>query len=556
MQNPTRRAALPTLAMTGLLAGLVVATPASAATGGYGNPAPITITDDGGYTYGSQDTDIVLGSPTGAGSSYPSTIAVEAPAGTTLNYVGVSMSIQHENMDDVDLLLVAPNGQAVTLLSDAGGDNAYDGSLYFNRYYDTYPDSDPLNTYGSPVDWDTTAGDTDTFPAPAPAPSAVDLEAFDGGPVAGTWSLYAVDDSDGNVGVISDWSLDLYYTVPASPSPSAVTVSGLPKSVTDVNITLNDIDLDYLDDTELVLESPDGRRAHVLSDAGGSDPVTDLTLTLDDEAAAPLRRNVVPVTGTYQPVDYYDYDDPEFVGGTNAEKLPSALSTFDGVNPNGTWKLYVAQEYGGNAGAISGGWSLQITTADASATPVITSPADGSRDTDGTVTVTGTAKAGSLVKVTAGDKTRNTVAEDGTWTVTFGDLADGTQAFAATATDATGNVSAAATVSVVVDTVAPRVGKTTPKNKAKGVKTSITAKVKFSEAMKAASVKRAVKLVAPNGTKVKAKLVYKAGTNVLTINPKKDLMGHTTYKIVVKKTAKDLAGHTLATGKKSTFTTR
>jgi hypothetical protein len=38
---------------------------------------------------------------------------------------------------------------------------------------------------------------------------------------------------------------------------------------------------------------------------------------------------------------------------------------FNGLDPNGTWSLYVVDDFGGEIGSIAGGWSLTITTTEA-----------------------------------------------------------------------------------------------------------------------------------------------------------------------------------------------
>ena len=36
-------------------------------------------------------------------------------------------------------------------------------------------------------------------------------------------------------------------------------------------------------------------------------------------------------------------------------------NTFNGINPNGTWSLYIQDNVGGDFGAVNGGWKLTIT---------------------------------------------------------------------------------------------------------------------------------------------------------------------------------------------------
>jgi len=45
---------------------------------------------------------------------------------------------------------------------------------------------------------------------------------------------------------------------------------------------------------------------------------------------------------------------------TGNRRRHPALSTFDGTNPNGAWKLYVVNDTLGSAGQFAGCWSLTI----------------------------------------------------------------------------------------------------------------------------------------------------------------------------------------------------
>jgi hypothetical protein len=147
---------------------------------------------------------------------------------------------------------------------------------------------------------------------------------------------------------------------PATPYPATIAVSGFSNGViTDVNLILNDLTHTFPVDIDLLLSHSDGRRALVMSDAGTLFDVTDIDLTLDDEAAAELPDDQL-TSGPYRPTNLANSDDDLFAAPAPAPNGNVALRTFDGVNPNGTWRLWVMDNGSPDAGDL-GGWALQIT---------------------------------------------------------------------------------------------------------------------------------------------------------------------------------------------------
>ena len=82
---------------------------------------------------------------------------------------------------------------------------------------------------------------------------------------------------------------------PANPYPSEINVQGLSGTITDVNVTLNGYRHGFPDDVavQVVSPGPTGKSVLLMSDVGGplpsgSAPVSNINLTLDDEAANSL----------------------------------------------------------------------------------------------------------------------------------------------------------------------------------------------------------------------------------------------------------------------------
>ncbi len=148
---------------------------------------------------------------------------------------------------------------------------------------------------------------------------------------------------------------------PASPYPSTVSVSGQTGVITALAVTLNGFSHTFPDDVDILLVSPSGQNALIMSDVGGGTLASGLTLTLDDAAATSLPNNGPLVSGTFKPTDVNDGVEI-FPSPAPAPAGGSALSVFNGKDPNGTWSLYVKDDTSGDAGSISG-WCLDITTA-------------------------------------------------------------------------------------------------------------------------------------------------------------------------------------------------
>ncbi len=144
----------------------------------------------------------------------------------------------------------------------------------------------------------------------------------------------------------------------ASPYPSNLVVSGLNGTVTKVTATLTGLGHAFPRDIDLLLVGPTGASIVPMSDAGGSSAVSNLTLTFDDAAAATIPSTSIS-SGTFQPTDYTTGD--SFPSPAPTGTPSSTLSAFNGLNPNGTWKLYAVDDATPDSGSI-GGWSLTFTT--------------------------------------------------------------------------------------------------------------------------------------------------------------------------------------------------
>jgi CSLREA domain-containing protein len=160
-------------------------------------------------------------------------------------------------------------------------------------------------------------------------------------------------------------SITIADNTTASPFPSTINVSGVtPATVTNVRVQLNGLSHTFQGDIDIVLINPQSRRAIVMSDAGGSSIINNLTLSFDATAATAIPGAAAAVSGSvYRPVNYFT-DPPDnfpFVISTSLDVAPDDLTTFNLTDPNGVWSLYVVDDATSDVGSIANGWSLTFT---------------------------------------------------------------------------------------------------------------------------------------------------------------------------------------------------
>ena len=196
---------------------------------------------------------------------------------------------------------------------------------------------------------------------------------------SGTWSLYVYKTcfSCENSDQIGDgWGLKITtgdnvdLDVPAGnatsgvagPFPSTLAVSGKDGLITDLDVSISGIFHTYPDDIDMMLEGPQGQRVMLMSDACGGSDANAYGWTWNDETAGFMPDE--PANGctasSYHPTNYPPLENlptPAPAGPYSAR-----LSDFDLTEPNGQWKLWVADDHLGDEGFFTNRFELKMTT--------------------------------------------------------------------------------------------------------------------------------------------------------------------------------------------------
>jgi subtilisin-like proprotein convertase family protein len=321
-----------------------------------------------------QSGDITIPA-SGSVTPYPSTVFVQGEPGLITDINVRLVGLTHTWPDDLDILLEhEPSGIAVMIMSDACGSTDLDNAtiLFDDEAAGPVPDTTGCSSAPSAFSHHqpTNHGAGDVLPLPAPGSYLSTLSAFDGITPNGVWNLWVFDDLTGDSGLLDEWRLEITagssaIVIPAGPTyggnanpyPYNITISGRTGLITDVNVTVSRLSHTWPGDIDMLLVSPDGDKVLLMADACGGDDVRSINLIFDQSAATTLPGSNC-ISGTYRPTS------GTFNGSTPAPAGPygTSLNDFNGENPNGTWQVYIYDDFGSDTGFIIDGITLDITT--------------------------------------------------------------------------------------------------------------------------------------------------------------------------------------------------
>ena len=168
---------------------------------------------------------------------------------------------------------------------------------------------------------------------------------------------------------------------PATPYPATIQMFGIEGSNLGVKVTISGFTHGFADDVDILIVNPAGHAVELMSDVGGNDAPTSLSLTFSDTASQSLPDSNGIASGTWKPSNYVGGEascQNELPGEPTTDVFPSpapaapmggygqALSVFnaDSSANNGGWNLFVGDDCGGSGGSIAS-WSIAVNGATA-----------------------------------------------------------------------------------------------------------------------------------------------------------------------------------------------
>lgn len=220
---------------------------------------------------------------------------------------------------------------------------------------------------------------------------------------------------------------------PASPYSSDINVTGLTGKIASIAVGLKGINHTFPSDIDVLLVSPTGQQMILMSDVNQRRSIAaNVNLTLVDTAANLLPGVISIVSGTFKPSNYgvgdaFPAPAPAAPYQSPAPSGSATLNgTFGGQDPNGTWQLYVVDDFDGDIGNFSGGWELTITTAPSVCSEVPPGPSQSVLSVTGDNPVCKGSATNLQVALTGGTAPFKVVYTDGTNQFTVNNYTSGT----------------------------------------------------------------------------------------------------------------------------------
>lgn len=313
----------------------------------------------------------------GVATPYPSARQIETtdvPLGTIEKLTVTIHGFSHTYPDDVWILLTNSayaNAKFVLMGGCGGGTDVNGVDLTFD--IDAATDLPDASTLVSGTYRPTTFGTIPTFPAPAPAGPYSPLSDVQTVFSQNQWRLFVYDAASPDSGTIDSWSLkfttrqnngvgqdSVDNVIPAIGTaaryPSMVNVHSVTGPVQRVSLQLF-LQHAYPNDLDILLVSPDGRGVVVMSDVGGTSPVTGAIIYIADFYAGPLPTTITGTSASGRPTN---------IGGVDTWPIPAPKVTFgtdfahfNGGPANGTWQLFVIDDASPDGGTLLQ-WTLQV----------------------------------------------------------------------------------------------------------------------------------------------------------------------------------------------------
>ena len=140
----------------------------------------------------------------------------------------------------------------------------------------------------------------------------------------------------------------------ARPYPSEIAISGVNGTIQKLTVEMLDLTHTCMSDIQVLLAGPNGQGVILMADVGGCDDFRRANLIFDDDALGSISS---PQSGRYLPSGIKANNKFPRVSLTQINKT---LSAFNGINPNGTWGVYVLDNAGSDNGMFGGGWKLTM----------------------------------------------------------------------------------------------------------------------------------------------------------------------------------------------------